>query len=190
MYIYIDRDTKEDEVISELIKWAKSQRPHIRKIINSLQEKPTEFRIISLPDRIKAVNREIQRMQAFLWGAVVPYYYRQKHDVYDRDFKIPSDELQKTMDELKEAVGFYRFNSKGEIMGLNSLKTLGETKEFANFINDIRREVFGIEPEQEDDQGHYLFPNSEKYKENYKKGGKTYADAIALDELIKFTKRI
>ncbi len=190
MYIYIDRDSNEDEIINQIIKWAKSQRGIIRNEIAKLQEKPGEFRIINLPDKIKPLNREIQRMLAFLWGAVVPYYYRQKYDIYDRNFKMSKEQQQEVMDEFKAAVGFYRFNSNGEITGLNSLTTLQETKEFANFINDVRREVFGIYPEQNDDEGHYLFPNSEKYKENYSKRGKEYADAVAIDDLIKFKNRI
>jgi hypothetical protein len=123
---------------------------------------------------LKLKEGELERMQRFFRGAVVPYYVRQKYDIWSEG--IASDDLAKGTEEIKRAVGFLKYDSTGHITEeVNSMTTFERTKDLNEFLNMIQAVCF-------DDEA-LIFPDSEYFRKLEKEKGRHGAQRQTFLEL-------
>jgi hypothetical protein len=172
--LYLDRDSRVDDVIQELINRAVPEWcEHIEAEINNLQGKEAgEFRTIE--NNFKIGNTELQRLLRFYKGAVIPYFYRQEYGDWEQ--KIDGACLQDMDKEIKQRIGFVLYDSKGHKTDEpNSTLTFKLAREFNEFLTDIENVCFT-------DNG-YIFPDSDEYKKREKNMGIQGAKEWALNNL-------
>jgi len=171
---FLDRDTDVNELAEEILRQKRAeiivflQRQHER-----LQEKDAgEY--FTVEDVLKLKEGELERMQRFFRGAVVPYYVRQKYDIWSEG--IESEALTKGTEEIKRAVGFLKYDSTGHItQEVNSMTTFERTKDLNEFLNMIQAVCF-------DDEA-FIFPDSEYFRKLEKEKGRHGAQRQTFLEL-------
>lgn len=171
---YLDRDTDLDDLVEEILRQKRAEiTVFLQRMQGNLQEKEAgEF--YTLEDTLKVKEGELENMQRFFRGAVVPYYMRQSRDLWDDE--IPAGLAEECTIEIKKQVGFLRYDHTGHITDeVNSMTTFERVKDLVEFLNTIEEVVFN-------DQG-YIFPDSKHFKELVKLKGREAASRQAIQEL-------
>lgn len=171
---YLDRDTDLNALAKEILRQKEAEiMPLLERFQLNLQEKEAgEF--YTLEDTLKVKEGELENMQRFFRGAVVPYYMRQSRDLWDDE--IPAGLAEECTIEIKKQVGFLRYDHTGHITDeVNSMTTFERVKDLVEFLNTIEAVVFN-------DQG-YIFPDSKHFKELVKLKGREAASRQAIQEL-------
>lgn len=171
---YLDRDTDINKLAEEINRVQRSecivflQRQHER-----LQEKEAgEY--FTVENTLKLKEGELEKMQRFFRGAVVPYYVRQKYNIWTDS--ISSQDIIKGTEEIKRAVGFMRFDATGHITSeVNSMGTFERVKDLNEFLTMIEAVCF-----QDND---FIFPDSEHFKKLEKLKGRQGAEMQTFQEL-------
>jgi len=171
---YLDRDTDINELASEIMRVKRSeilvflQRQHER-----LQEKkPGEY--FTVEDVLKLKDGELEKMNRFFRGAVIPYFARQKYDIWTDD--ISSDDIHKATEEVKRAVGFLKYDHTGHLTEeVNSMASFERCKDLNEFLNMVQVVCF-------DDEG-FIFPDSEHFHKVVQAKGRDEANRQMFHEL-------
>lgn len=171
---YLDRDTDVNALAAEIIRVKRSeiivflQRQHER-----LQEKEAgEF--FTVEDILQLKDGELENMQRFFRGAVVPYYVRQKYNIWTEG--IEEDLIHQGTEEIKRAIGFLKYDSSGHITEVvNSMATFERVKDLNEFLKMVEVVCF-------DDEG-YIFPDSKYFKDLLKQKGRSATQRQIIQEL-------
>ena len=176
---YLDRDTDVVELVDRMMATKRAElivfleRQHSR-----LQEKQAgEY--FTVEDVTKLKEGELENMQRFFRGAVVPYYTRQKYDIWSDT--MASDDLDKGTKEIKRAIGFLKYDSTGHITDeVNSMTTFERVKDLNEFLKMVEEVCF-------DDEA-FIFPDSKHFKDLEKEKGRASAQRQVFLELYEKTK--
>lgn len=171
---YLDRDTDVNELAAEILRTKRSeiivflQRQHER-----LQEKEAgEF--FTVEDILQLKDGELENMQRFFRGAVIPYYVRQKYNIWSES--IEEDFIHKGTEEIKRAVGFLKYDHTGHITEtVNSMATFERVKDLNEFLHMVQVVCF--------DDEMFIFPDSKYFKDLLKKKGRSAAQRQIVQEL-------
>lgn len=171
---YLDRDTDVSELAEDILRTKRAeiivflQRQHAR-----LQEKEAgEY--FTVEDVLKLKDGELENMQRFFRGAVVPYYVRQRYDIWSEG--IESEALAEGTKEIKRRVGFLKYDHTGHITeDVNSMATFERVKDLNEFLNMVQAVCF-------DDEA-YIFPDSKHFKDLEKAKGRHAAQRQVFQEL-------
>lgn len=171
---YLDRDTDVNELAGEILRMKRSeiivflQRQHDR-----LQEKAAgEF--FTVEDVLQLKDGELENMQRFFRGAVIPYFVRQKYNIWSPG--VSSEDMKKGTDEVKRAVGFLKYDHTGHITEeVNSMSSFERCKDLNEFLNMVQVVCF-------DDEG-FIFPDSDHFKKLVKQKGRDSAQRQVIEEL-------
>lgn len=178
---YLDRDTDVPALVDTIMQTKRAELEiFLETQHNRLQEKePGEY--FTVEDVTKLKEGELERMQRFFRGAVVPYYARQSRDIWTES--IDHAVLVECTDELKRAVGFMRYDHTGHLTDeVNSMATFEKVKDLNEFLNNLQAVCF-------DDAG-YHFPDSEHFKKLEKAKGRDAAQRQAFLELFQKVKNM
>jgi len=176
---FLDRDSDLNELIEEIEKNRKIELlTFLETQQNRLQEKgPGEY--LTLEDIVKVKEGELENMQRFFRGAVVPYFIRQNYDMWE--YKIPSDIIEEGTNEIKKSVGFMKYDHTGHITTeVNSMATFERVKDLNQFLEMVEAVCFV-------DNG-FIFPSSEHFKKLEKTKGRDAAQRQVFEELLEKTK--
>jgi len=171
---YLDRDTDINELADEIVRVKRSEvLVFLQRQYDRLQEKkPGEY--FTVEDVLKLKDGELEKMNRFFRGAVIPYFARQKYDIWTEG--ISSDDIHKATEEVKRAVGFLKYDHTGHITEeVNSMASFERCKDLNEFLNMVQVVCF-------DDEG-FTFPDSEHYHEVVKAKGRSEADRQMFHEL-------
>jgi hypothetical protein len=160
---YLDRDTDVNQLANEILRVKKAELVvFLERQHNRLQEKDAgEY--FTVEDITKLKDGELEKMQRFFRGAVVPYYARQQYNIWS-EF-IDDEHIIKATEEIKKRVGFLKYDHTGHItQEVNSMATFERVKDLNEFLNMIQVVCF-------DDEGH-IFPDSEYFKKLEKEKGR------------------
>lgn len=171
---YLDRDTDVNSLAEEILRMKRSEiivfleRQHDR-----LQEKDAgEY--FTVEDVLKLKDGELERMQRFFRGAVIPYFARQKYNIWTDG--IGSDILYKATEEVKRAVGFTKYDHTGhQTDEVNSMSSFSKVKDLNEFLNMVQTVCF-------DDEA-FIFPDSDLFKKLEKEKGREAAQRQVFKEL-------
>lgn len=171
---YLDRDTDVNQLATEILRVKRSemivflQRQHSR-----LQEKEAgEY--FTVEDILKLKDGELENMQRFFRGAVVPYYVRQKYNEWDET--IDHRKIIEGTEEIKKRVGFMKYDHTGHITKeVNSMATFELVKDLNEFLKMVEVVCF-------DDEG-LIFPDSKHFKELEKVKGREATQRQCIQEL-------
>lgn len=171
---YLDRDTDINVLTNEIMRTKKAeitvflQRHHER-----LQEKDAgEY--FTVEDILKLKDGELEKMQRFFRGAVVPYYVRQKYNIWTDS--IDSEDLYNGTNEIKRAIGFMKYDHTGHITEeVNSMTSFERVKDLNEFLTMVQEVCF-------DDEA-FIFPDSEYFKKLEKLKGRHAAQRQVSQEL-------
>ena len=171
---YLDRDTDVDILVDEILRAKKAEiKIFIERQKNRLQEKEAGS-YFTLEDILKVKEGELENMQRFFRGAVVPYYAMQSRDVWESTLK--SKLLSECTKEIKLAVGFVKYDHTGHITDeVNSMTTFERVKDLNEFLHTIEEVCFN-------DQG-YIYPDSKHFKELENQKGRIPAQLQVRQEL-------
>lgn len=171
---YLDRDTDLDALIEEALRVKRSE---MKVFLQRQQERLNEKEAgnyFTLEDSLKMKDGELENMQRFFRGAVVPYYARQSRDIWSDS--IPPEVLYDCTDEIKKQVGFVKYDSTGHLTDeVNSMATFERVKDLVEFLNTIEAVCFN-------DNG-YIFPDSDHFKKLEKSKGRHAAQRQVFLEL-------
>lgn len=176
---YLDQKTDIGKLVDSMTKYKKQELvDFLEAKQNKLQSKEVgEY--YTLEDTVKIKDGELENMQRFFRGAVVPYYVRQEYDLWDET--IPADYLQKGTKEIKKQVGFMRYDHTGHMTDeVNSMLTFRKVEEMNEFLAMVESVCF-------EDRSN-IFPNSDYFKELEDKKGRTAAKRQVFLELKEKTK--
>lgn len=171
---YIDRDTNISQLADEILRVKRSEiLVFLQRQSGRLQEKDLgEY--FTVEDVLKLKDGELEKMQRFFRGAVVPYFIRQKYNVWSED--ISQDLISSGTDEIKRAVGFMKYDHTGHITDtVNSMATFERVKDLNEFLKMVEVVCF-------DDEG-FIFPDSKHFKDLEKQKGRYAAHRQATSEL-------
>lgn len=171
---YLDRDTNISTLIDEMLRVKRSELVvFLSRQQDRLQEKAAgEY--FTVEDTTKLKEGELEKMLRFFRGAVVPYYVRQKHDIWSP--AVDPDLLYAETIEMKKAVGFLKYDSTGHLTDeVNSMTTFERVKDLNEFLKNIELVCF-------EDQG-YIFPDSEHFRKLEKDKGRHAAQRQVVEEL-------
>lgn len=171
---YLDRDTNVSKLADEILKVKRAemivflQRQHAR-----LQEKDAgEY--FTVEDVLKLKDGELENMQRFFRGAVVPYYVRQKYNEWDEI--IDHRKIIEGTEEIKKRVGFMKYDHTGHItQEVNSMVTFELVKDLNEFLKMVEVVCF-------DDEG-LIFPDSKYFKGLEKEKGREATQRQCIQEL-------
>lgn len=171
---YLDRDTDVNSLVSEILRVKRAemlvflQRQHDR-----LQEK-NAGEYFTVEDVTKLKDGELEKMQRFFRGAVVPYYVRQQYDIWSEH--IPDEMVVQGTDEIKRAIGFLKYDHTGHIsQEVNSMATFERVKDLNEFLTMVEAVCFT-------DNG-LIFPDSEYFKGLEKDKGREATQRQVMIEL-------
>lgn len=171
---YLDRDTDLEELASRIIR-EKSKKivDFLKEFQNQLQSKEAgEY--LTVEDILKIKGGELENMQRFFRGAVVPYYIRQHYDMWQED--LPSDIIEEATNEIKRSVGFMKYDCTGHITNeVNSMKSFQLAKELNEFLKSVEDVCFI--------DNSYIFPDSKHFKSLEKIKGRDSAQRQVFFEL-------
>ena len=173
---YLDRDTDVRTLVDEMMRTKRAEAiTFLERQKDRLQEKEAgEY--YTVEDTTKLKDGELEKMMRFFRGAVVPYYVRQRHDLWDILQEPDASLVAECTNEIKRAVGFMRYDHTGHITkDVNSLATFERAKDFSQFLRDVEAVCF-------DDRG-YIFPDSKLFRDLEKLKGREAAHRQALYEL-------
>ena len=171
---YLDRDTYVPSLVEEILRLKRAEiTVFLERQKERLQEKDAgEF--FTLEDILKVKEGELENMQRFFRGAVIPYYAMQSRNAWGED--LSSGLIADCTDEVKREVGFYKYDHTGHITEeVNSMLTFERVKDLNEFLHTIEEVCFK-------DQG-YIFPDSKHFKELVKLKGREAAQRQVLQEL-------
>lgn len=171
---YLDRDTELNSLVDEIIRRKRAEiLVFLQRQQDRLQEKEAgEY--FTIEDTLKLKEGELEKMQRFFRGAVIPYYARQKYDIWSEG--ISSDILYQCTEEVKRAVGFMKYDSTGhQTDEVNSMANFERVKDLNEFLNMVQAVCF-------DDDG-FIFPDSELFKKLEKEKGRHAAQRQVFLEL-------
>ena len=171
---YIDRDTNIDDLSDEIIRVKKLELSiFLENQKDKLQGKEAgEY--YTLEDVTKLKDGELENMNRFFRGAVVPYYVRQKYNAWDK--KLTSVQIIEGTKEIKESVGFMLYDHTGHITeDVNSLTTFNRVKDLRGFLTMIEEVCF--------DDNEFIFPNSKHFKGLVNQKGRDVAERQVISEL-------
>lgn len=171
---YLDRDTNVEDLVRQIMRSKQSELTvFLRRQLERLQEKEAgEY--FTVEDITKLKDGELEKMNRFFRGAVVPYYIRQSRDIWSEG--IDRDTVAECTDEIKRAVGFIRYDHTGhQTEQVNSLATFERVKDFAEFLKHVEMVCF-------DDDG-YIFPDSDYFIKLEKLKGRDAAQRQVIKEL-------
>ena len=171
---FIDRDTDINELADRIIKLKVSEiKVFLQRQKNRLEDKePGEY--FTVEDILELKDGELQNMNRFFRGAVVPYYVRQKWNLWAE--KLPSKIYQQGAKDIKEAVGFMKYNHEGYITDeVNSLETFKRCKDLNEFLKVVEEVCF--------DDNDYVFPDSKHFKKLVKEKGRVATQRQVFNEL-------
>lgn len=171
---YLDRDTDIVALVDEMAKVKRAEAiVLLRRQQDRLNEKDAGT-YFTLEDILKLKDGELERMQRFFRGAVVPYYARQAYDIWSE--AIPEDMIYKATEEIKRSVGFVKYDCTGhqteEVNSMASFETVKDLNEFLKMVEEV---CF--------DDNAYIFPDSKHFKELDKEKGRVSAQRQAYLEL-------
>lgn len=171
---YLDRDTDINELVDEMMRVKRSEAlTFLQRQKDRLQAKDAgEY--FTVEDTTKLKEGELERMQRFFRGAVVPYYVRQKYNIWTE--QIASKRLAQGTKEIKQAVGFFKYDHTGHITKeVNSMATFERVKDLNVFLQSIEEVCF-------DDEG-FIFPDSDHFKKLEREKGRDAARHQVFAEL-------
>lgn len=171
---YIDRDTNLDQLIEKIVKTKRAELTvFLRRQKERLEDKPAgEY--LTIDDTTKLKEGELERMQRFFRGAVIPYYARQKYNIWSE--AIEPDDLFKAANEIKRAVGFMKYDYTGHITDeVNSMANFDRAKDLNEFLNMVQVVCF--------DDDDFIFPDSEYFRKLEKQKGRHAAQRQVYLEL-------
>lgn len=160
---YLDRDTDVQELAEEILRMKKAEIiVFLERQSNRLQEKEAgEY--FTVEDVLKLKDGELEKMQRFFRGAVVPYYVRQKYNIWTEG--IEPEVMAKGTEEIKRAVGFVKYDSTGHITeNVNSMSSFERVKDLNEFLKMVEEVCF-------DDEA-FIFPDSEYFRKLEKEKGR------------------
>lgn len=170
---YVDRDTDIGKLVEKI------NKNRVDEIVAFLNEKKNNLQskeageYITIEDILKMKDGELENMQRFFRGAVVPYYARQSRDVWSE--KIPAPIIKDCVDEIKKEVGFIIYDHTGHPTDeVNSMTTFKYVKDLNQFLKDVEENIFGEQ---------YIYPDSERFKELEKTKGRNVARIQIIEEL-------
>jgi len=171
---YLDRDTDVPALVDEILRLKRAEiTVFIERQKDRLQEKEAGD-YFTLEDVLKVKEGELENMQRFFRGAVIPYYAMQSRNVWGED--LSSALLDDCTEEVKKEVGFLKYDHTGHITDeVNSMTTFERVKDLNDFLHTIEEVCFK-------DQG-YIFPDSQHFKDLVKAKGRDAAQLQVLQEL-------
>lgn len=171
---FLDRDTNVPDLVEEILRQKRAEiTVFIERQQGRLQEKEAGD-YFTLEDSLKVKEGELENMQRFFRGAVVPYYAMQSRNVWGED--LSSGLIDDCTEEIKREVGFFKYDHTGHITDeVNSMATFERVKDLNEFLNTIEDACFK-------DQG-YIFPDSKHFKDLVKLKGRDAAQRQVLQEL-------
>lgn len=171
---FLDRDTDIDPLVDEIMRAKRADiTVFLQRQKERLQEKEAgEY--FTLEDILRVKEGELENMNRFFRGAVVPYYTMQSRNIWG---ETPSSKLlAECTEEIKREVGFMKYDHTGHITDeVNSMTTFERVKDLNDFLHTIKEVCFN-------DQG-YIFPDSKHFKELVKAKGREAAQRQVLQEL-------
>jgi len=152
---YLDRDTNINVLAEEILRMKRAEIiVFLQRQQERLQEKDAT-KYYTVEDVLKLKDGELENMQRFFRGAVVPYYTRQKYDIWTEG--ISSDDLAKGTEDIKRAVGFLKYDHTGhQTEEVNSMTSFERVKDLNDFLKMVEEVCF-------DDEA-FIFPDSEHFK--------------------------
>lgn len=171
---YLDRDTDVNELAEDILRTKRAEIiVFLQRQSERLQEKEAgEY--FTVEDSLKLKDGELEKMQRFFRGAVVPYYVRQKFNIWTEG--IESDVLYQGTEEIKRRVGFLKYDSTGHLTDkVNSMSTFERVKDLNEFLNMVEAVCF-------DDEA-FIFPDSDYFKKLEKDKGRHAAQRQTFLEL-------
>lgn len=171
---YLDRDTNINQLADEILRVKRSEIiVFLQRQWNRLQEKEIgEY--YTVEDILKLKDGELEKMKRFFRGAVVPYYLRQKYDIWSE--QLNQGDIERVTEELKESVGFMKYDYTGHITKeVNSMATFERVKDLNEFLKTIEMVCF-------DDNG-FIFPDSKHFKDLEKEKGRYATQRQLTSEL-------
>lgn len=171
---FIDRDTDINVLVDKILRVKKSEAlVFLERQKNRLQEKDAGT-YFTLEDILKTKEGELENMQRFFRGAVVPYYARQKHNIWTE--KIDSSYLDDATNDIKRSVGFMKYDHTGhQTDEVNSMSTFEKVKDLNEWLKAVEEVCF--------DDNVYIFPNSKHFKALCHQKGKDIAQRQIIKEL-------
>lgn len=171
---FLDRDTDVPVLVEEILRQKRAEiTVFIERQKDRLQEKDAgEY--FTLEDSLKVKEGELENMQRFFRGAVIPYYAMQSRNAWGED--LSSGIIDDATDEVKREVGFFKYDHSGHITDeVNSMANFERVKDLNEFLHQVEDVCFK-------DQG-YIFPDSKHFKELVKLKGREAAQRQVLQEL-------
>lgn len=171
---YLDRDTDINALASEILRVKRAEIiVFLQRQYERLQEKEAGS-FFTVEDILQLKDGELENMQRFFRGAVVPYYVRQKYNVWTEG--IDDELVAEGTKEMKRAVGFLKYDHTGHITDtVNSMATFEKVKDLNEFLKMIEQVCF-------DDEG-FIFPDSKHFKDLLKQKGRASAQRQVVQEL-------
>lgn len=171
---FLDRDTDINKLSDEILRVKRSEiLVFLQRQYDRLQEKEAgEY--FTVEDILKLKEGGLERMQRFFRGAVVPYYARQKYNIWTKE--VAPEILDQCTDEIKRSIGFMKYDISGHITDkVNSMATFERVKDLNEFLNMIQVVCF-------DDEG-FIFPDSEHFRKLEKDKGRDATQYQIFKEL-------
>jgi hypothetical protein len=171
---YLDRDTNVEKLVDEMLRVKRAEAiVFLRRQHERLQEKDAGT-FFTLEDTLKLKDGELENMQRFFRGAVVPYYVRQKYNIWSP--AIDGEMLTQGTDEIKRAVGFMKYDHTGHITDdVNSMTTFERAKDLNEWLKAVEEVCF-------DDES-FIFPDSKHFLQLVKDKGRHAAQRQVVQEL-------
>lgn len=171
---YIDRDTNIKELADKILQQKAVEIVEFLEDQRIRLEEKDAGEYFTIEDTLKLKDGELERMNRFFRGAVVPYYIRQKYNIWTD--KIPSKTLIYGADEIKRSVGFMKYDHTGHLTKeTNSLTTFQRVKDLNEFLKMVEAVCF--------DDNDFIFPNSDHFKALEKTKGRVAAQRQVFKEL-------
>lgn len=171
---YLDQKTDLERLVNSMQKHRRAELiEFLEAKQNKLQSKKAgEY--YTIEDVVKAKDGELENMQRFFRGAVVPYYVRQEYDLWDE--KISAEYLKRGTKEIKKQVGFMRYDHTGHMTKeVNSMATFRRVKDLREFLDMIEDVCFN-------DRG-YIYPDSDYFNTLETQKGRSAAKRQVFLEL-------
>jgi len=171
---FIDRDTDINDLADRILKQKAIEIKEFLEDQRIRLEEKDAGEYFTVEDTLKLKEGELERMNRFFRGAVVPYYIRQKYNIWAKT--IPSKTIIYGADEIKRLVGFMKYNHDGRITKeTNSLTTFLRVKDLNEFLKMVEAVCF--------DDNYFIFPDSKHFKDLEKNKGRGSAQRQVFKEL-------
>lgn len=171
---FLDRDTDIDVFVDRMLKIKKEEALiFLQNQKDRLQEKDAGT-YFTMEDTLKVKEGELENMQRFFRGAVVPYFVRQKYNLWDE--KIEAKYLRAGTDEIKRSVGFMRYDHTGHMTDeVNSMQSFERAKDLNLWLKEVEEVCFN--------DNVFIFPDAERFKALEKSKGREATQRQVIQEL-------